>query len=60
MFTGVCGHHPGKDPAAALRALLWGSFGEVGLGSRVQEGQLSFSVHGVVQQNNASLDFRIS
>lgn len=47
---------PGSCPAGVAVGRLWGR----GLGSQVQEGQRSFSVHGAVQQNNASLDFRIS
>lgn len=47
MFPGVCEHHPGNDLAAPPRALLWGSSGEVGLGSQVQEGQVFFSVYGI-------------
>lgn len=42
-----CKHHPGNDPAAPPQALLWAGFGEVDLGSQVQEGQVSFSVHGI-------------
>lgn len=39
-----CAHHPGNEPAAPLQALLWGGLGGVDLGSRLQEGQLSFSL----------------
>lgn len=43
-----CEHHPGGAPAAPPWALLWGGLRGVDSGSQVQEGQIPFSVPGLM------------